>query len=143
VNSIWSTEVSDARTVRSLDAIGRYFDVRHAHRGYANIYLFPFAMLSSTYGYSYSLQLFTPGQAAGRTHFSSRLLRGRAQTPGNPVVESLMESSARLNRQVFEEDHQICRRISPAYRMDAPDRLFGASEARLRRFHATLGELTS
>ncbi len=142
VNSIWLTEVTDARSVRSLDAIGRYFDVRHAHRGYTNIFLFPFAMLSSTYGYSYSLQMFLPARTPGRTHFSSRLLGGRAQTPGNPVVESLMESSTRLNRQVFQEDHQICRRISPAYRIDAPGRLFAASEARLRSFNDTLRGLS-
>jgi phenylpropionate dioxygenase-like ring-hydroxylating dioxygenase large terminal subunit len=142
VNSVWLTEVTDARTVKGLEAVGRYFDVPHAHRGYANLFLFPFAMLSSTFGYSYSLQLFPPSQTPGRTHFSSRLLRGRTQVAADhAVVAGLFDSTARLNRQIFEEDHRICRRISPAYDIEAMDRLFGASEERLQHFQATLRDL--
>jgi len=141
-NSTWLTEVTDARTVKGLDAVGRYFDLAHAHRGYTNIFLFPFAMLSSTFGYSYSLQLFLPAAAPGRTHFSSRLLRGRTRVAGDhAVVGSLLDSTAHLNRRIFEEDHQICRRISPAYDMDAPGRPFGAAEQRLKHFQATLAAL--
>jgi hypothetical protein len=66
------------------------------------------------------------------------MLRGRTRAPGHPVAESLFESTAQLNRQIFEEDHQICRRVSPAYRLDAPDRLFAPSEERLRHFQAAL-----
>jgi phenylpropionate dioxygenase-like ring-hydroxylating dioxygenase large terminal subunit len=142
VNSVWLTDVTDARTVKGLDAFGRYFDVPHAHRGYTNLFLFPFAMLSSTFGYSYSLQLFLPGRTAGRTHFSSRLLRGRTRVAADhAVVAGLFDSTARLNRQIFEEDHHICRRISPAYDLEAMDRRFGASEERLQRFQAALRDM--
>jgi phenylpropionate dioxygenase-like ring-hydroxylating dioxygenase large terminal subunit len=142
VNSVWLTDVTDARTLKGLKAVGRYFDVPHAHPGYANLFLFPFAMLSSTFGYSYSLQLFLPGQTPGRTCFSSRLLRGRTKVPADhAVVAGLFDSTARLNHQIFEEDHQICRRISPAYDLEAKGRLFGASEERLRRFQAALRDL--
>ena len=142
MNSTWLTEVTDARTVKGLEAVGRYFDVAHAHRGYTNLFLFPFAMLSSTYGYSYSLQLFLPGRTPGLTHFSSRLLGGRTKVAADhPVVASLFSSTADLNRRIFDEDHQICRRISPAYDMAAADRLFGAAEERLRHFQTTLASL--
>jgi hypothetical protein len=66
------------------------------------------------------------------------MLCGRTRTPGNAVAESLFQSSAQLNRQIFEEDHQICRRVSPTYCLDAPDRLFAASEDRLRHFSSAL-----
>ncbi len=139
VNSVWLTDVTDARTLKGLEAVARYFDVPHAHRGYTNLFLFPFAMLSSTFGYSYSLQLFLPGQGPGRTHFSSRLLRGRTRVAADhPVVASLFDSTARLNRQVFEEDRHICERISPAFDLAASGRRFSASEGRLQHFQATL-----
>jgi len=142
MNSVWLTEVTDPRAVKGLEAVGRYFDVPHAHRGYTNLFLFPFAMLSSTYGYSYSLQLFLPGQAPGVTHFSSRLLAGRTKVASDhPVVASLFSSTADLNRRIFDEDHRICRRISPAYDMEAKDRLFGPAEERLRRFQTTLAKM--
>jgi hypothetical protein len=141
-NSAWLTEVGDARRAKALRSIGRLFDAPHAHQGYLNLFVFPFAMVSSTFGLSYALQTFMPSAQPGRTHFCSRLLAARtAGGEASAAVDALMRSTAEMNRQVFEEDHRICRRVSPAYDMDAPDRLFGASEARLSHFHRELATL--
>ena len=51
-NSSWFTEVGDPRIAKRLDALGRHFDLQQAHPGYVNVLVFPFAMLSSTFGYS-------------------------------------------------------------------------------------------
>jgi nitrite reductase/ring-hydroxylating ferredoxin subunit len=141
-NSAWVTEVGDPRRAKALRSLGRLFDAPHAYPGYVNLFVFPFAMVSSTFGLSYSLQTFMPAAEPGRTHFCSRLLGARPSGgQASAAVDALMASTAEMNRQVFEEDHRICRRVSPAYDMEAPDRLFGASEARLAHFHRELAAL--
>jgi len=52
------------------------FNISDQHEGYQSIYLFPFTMLTSTFGYSYSLQNFFPSQESNKTFFYSRLLKG-------------------------------------------------------------------
>jgi hypothetical protein len=91
----------------------RFFDITYQYDGYVSIFLYPFSMVSSTYGYSYSLQSFFPGDEPFVTHFSSRVLASRLQSGVSPsLMESYFESSAAFNRKVFEEDHEICRRVN-------------------------------
>jgi hypothetical protein len=76
-----------------------------------SLYIFPFTMISSTYGYSYSLQNFFPApRGESRTRFTSRLYASNTLN-GNAtrVLDSFFESTVRMNRQVFDEDHDICK----------------------------------
>ena len=43
-----------------------------------------------------------------------------------------MLATIKANHQIFDEDHEICRRISLAYDLDSPDRIYASSEARVR-----------
>jgi phenylpropionate dioxygenase-like ring-hydroxylating dioxygenase large terminal subunit len=139
-HSTWTAGLCNGRMVKGLKAMRRLFDTRWDHEGYTNLYVFPFAMLSTTFGYSWSLQTFFPAPVPGMTRFCSRLLAGRAVAEG--MLDGFFESAAAINRQVFAEDAAICARISPAYDLASPNRIFTASEARLRHFQATLVALT-
>jgi hypothetical protein len=68
-------------------------------------------MLSSTFGYSYSLQNFFPSACnKNETNFTSRLLTSKLSRENySQIMESFFESTAKVNRKVFEEDHEICK----------------------------------
>jgi phenylpropionate dioxygenase-like ring-hydroxylating dioxygenase large terminal subunit len=136
--SIYFGQVGEERVRKGLERMRRFFDIDHAYDGYWSIHLFPFAMISSTFGYSYSLQLFSPAREPGRTAFSSRLLTARVKPGSEAALDSFFASTAQVNRQVFEEDHAICARVSPLYDLEKPGRYFASSEDRVRRLHATL-----
>lgn len=140
-SSLWRTEVTNAGMARRLASLSRLFDTPHANAGYFNLHVFPFAMISSTYGYTYSLQIFAPTGEAGRTHFSSRLYGGRPVEGKAAALQGFFTSAAQLNRQVFDEDHAICRRVSPNYDLASPNRVFAASEERLRQFQRVLRDV--
>ena len=112
--SIWYAKVQDARTERLLKGMKRFFDQEHQFDGYMSIYLFPFSMLSSTYGFSHSLQNFFPGDKPRVTSFCSRLLVSRRREGvAADALQAFFESTATFNRKVFEEDHQVCKRVYP------------------------------
>ena len=111
--SVWHSGLKDTRSNARLSAMRRFFDLSYQYDGYVSIFLYPFSMISSTYGYSYSIQHFLPGNEPFATNFSSRLLASRLKSTVPPsLVESYFDSSAAFNRKVFEEDHEICRRVS-------------------------------
>lgn len=134
-NSIWSAPLGDERMAKRLKTLRRLFDLPHQFEGYESIYLFPFTMISSTYGYSQSVQHFLPSTDPERTHFTSRLFAGRLAPMVKPeLVASLMESSAAMNRAVFEEDHAICQRIALDTWSSDPPRFWSTSEEKLLHF---------
>lgn len=110
--SVWEAPIGNAATEKKLQGIKRLFQIEQQYAGYQSIYLFPFTMLSSTFGYSYSLQHFFPTLDAGKTHFSSRLLNGVTKNAATAsALSEFFRSSATMNRQIFDEDHAICKRI--------------------------------
>jgi nitrite reductase/ring-hydroxylating ferredoxin subunit len=141
LNSAYRAEIGEPRTVKGLQRLSKYFATEAAWPGYVSLFVFPFAMVSSTFGYSYALQNFLPSGEPGRTYFSSRLLAARRTAGSDAVVDPFLASSAEVNRQVFEEDHAICRRVSPHYDSGRPDRIFAQSEDRARHFWQALRSL--
>jgi phenylpropionate dioxygenase-like ring-hydroxylating dioxygenase large terminal subunit len=140
-NSVYRAQIGNERTVKALERLARYFDVASAWRGYTSLFVFPFAMVSSTFGYSYALQNFFPSGQPGLTRFSSRLLVAPTTPGAENLTGAFLTSTAALNRKVFEEDHAVCRRVSPHYAADRPDRIFAKSEDRARHFWRTLRDL--
>lgn len=111
-NSLWRTQVGAPRLHRGLERLNTLFDVQYQHRGYFSFYIFPFSMLSSTFGYSYSLQNFFPTACPDRTYFMSRFYQSRLKDSVRAeTVAPFFENAARVNRQVFDEDHLICKRV--------------------------------
>ncbi len=138
LNSAYHARVGHARTARGLEDLRRFFDLRAGFEGYCAYYLFPFAMVSSTFGYSYSMQTYFPAAEPHRSRFCTRLFAGRPAAGAEAVSDTLLNAAAPFNRQVFDEDHEICRRVSHGYDLDAEDRIFAATEARVRHLAQTL-----
>lgn len=138
VNSTWYTNVGDDRIEKNLRKFSNMMEIKSKHEGYMNIYLFPFSMISSTFGMSYSIQNFLPSQEGGRAHFVSRLFPSRLKADAKPTIfKNFFESTAQMNRQVFREDAEICARI-PASTWSSNDLPFYAdTEERLIHFRRT------
>lgn len=136
--SLWQAELGNTAMVRKLRSIKRLFQLDQQYEGYESLYLFPFTMLSSTFSYSYSLQHFFPSTQAGHTHFCSRLLNGATKPASAAALQSFFDASARMNRQVFAEDHAICRRMV----IDAADQArfstLAVDEEKIAHFRACL-----
>lgn len=112
-NSVWYSKIGNSRIDKQLKSLRKYFNIDYSYEGYMSIFIFPFSMISSTYGFSYSVQNFFPMYKDGsKTSFSSRLLRTPSVSDqADSVVRSFLKSSANINRKVFEEDHSICKII--------------------------------
>jgi phenylpropionate dioxygenase-like ring-hydroxylating dioxygenase large terminal subunit len=110
-NSIWMAPVGNEKVKKQLMSLNRFFNIDFQYEGYMSIYLFPFTMISSTYGFSYSLQNFFPStKGCEKTNFMSRLLTANLKDESSKkVTQFFFDSSAAVNRQVFEEDHSICK----------------------------------
>ena len=76
-----------------------------------------------------------PGGSPGRTHFTSRLY-GAALKAGTPVQvgSAIFDSSAAMNRQVFEEDYTVCRRVPPGTWSSEPLDFPTPAEAKVAHF---------
>lgn len=136
-NSVWRAEVQDPRSCRALKSLGRFFDLDRQFEGYEFLYLFPFSMISSTYGFSYSVQNFFP-VSRDRTAFSSRLLVSKTRgEPAKRALTSFFASSAAMNRQVFDEDHAICKAVPTGSWSSAPLRFAADSEAKIQHFRTS------
>lgn len=139
VNSVWYAPIGAGRVKRQLERLRNYFQIDFQYEGYMSIYLFPFGMISSTYGYSYSVQNFLPARAGSdTTRFTSRLLTATTRDAAAAgVMASFFESTAQVNRQVFEEDHGICRRMRKETWSFDPLRYASPAEAKLQHFRAS------
>ena len=125
----------------NMERLRRLFDLKMQHPGYMSIYLFPFAMIGSTYGYSYAIQHFAPGRTNDECHFSSRMYSSRLREGANAgVLASFFDSSAQLNRQVFDEDHAICRRVSRKSLTPPFEPILATSEVKIRRFREAMAD---
>ena len=111
-NNISRAEIGDDKVARKLRSIKRLFDLKINIEGYIAIYIFPYTFLTSTFGYSYSLQQFYPSIDNNRSFFTSRFYTGRlAQNIQPNSLAAFFDSSIELNHQVFKEDAGICARI--------------------------------
>ena len=140
-NSSWFSELENESMIKGLSRLGRFFDIKEQHRGYFSTYIFPFSMISSTFGYSYSVQTFLPSSDLNTTNFTSRMYRSRLQaTAKASVLSSFFDDTAQLNRKVFEEDHQICQRI-PAYAWTSDTSTLTPSEEKIAAFRNSLARV--
>lgn len=114
LSSQWTSEIQDKRTLRAFRSIGRLIGIE-TKSTYENILLFPFSMISSSGGISYSLQNFFP-VTDDRTSFISRLYPAKNCFDHMAVVDNFLISTAKINRQVFKEDADICAKITKSDR---------------------------
>ena len=139
INSVWESEIQNDRINKLLKTLRESFDIGAIFEGYRSIYLYPFSMISSTYGLSYALQNFFPLKN-NATKFYSRfytanLLSDRLQGP----VDDFFNSSINMNRKIFEEDKQICNSINIEWTPN-PYIFMADSEIKIKHFKASINE---
>jgi phenylpropionate dioxygenase-like ring-hydroxylating dioxygenase large terminal subunit len=135
VNSVCYFSIGNSRIRKQLLGLKNYFSDNFQYEGYMSIFLFPFTMLSSTFGYSYSLQNFFPAINENSSHFTSRLLTSKlCKLSDRSIIEPLFQSTGKINRQVFDEDHLICQRVSLASWSVEPPPLVTRFEERIVHF---------
>lgn len=121
-NSIWRSEVGNNKIENQLQKITSYFVNGDFFPGYESIYFFPFSMISSTFGVSYSLQNFFPSEDKATTRFTSRLFKSALKDEKyTQLADIFMRSTIEVNRKVFSEDHDICKIVPPeSWSLEAP-----------------------
>lgn len=135
LNSVWYAPLGNARIDRQLDRLRKLFNIDYQYNGYMSVYLFPFSMVSSTFGYSYSLQNFLPDAQRQRAHFTSRLYTANVVNETSAqVLASFFESTVAMNRRVFDEDHAICRNVPADSWSCAPLRYASDLEVKIDHF---------
>lgn len=134
-NSIWYSDLGNEQMAKKLVSLRRLFKLQSQYDGYMSIFMFPFSMISSTFGYSYSLQNFFPSDHSSKTYFNSRLLTATLRDGVDPsMLREFFDSTAQMNRKIFAEDHQICRRVPLDSWSPYPPRYYSTSEAKLLQF---------
>ncbi len=132
-------DVGNDAIKKALKRIERYYDRgKDAYPGYMSLYLFPFCFISSTAATSYSVQSFFP-RSEGGTWFASRLYSVRLSDLQHEEADAtLVRAAIHMNRQVFKEDHEICRRISRGSWSRFIDGPLYLSEEKVLAFRKTL-----
>ena len=106
--SILNHEISSKRVKKSASIFRKFLINKEDIPGYFSLYLFPFSMISSTQGITYSHQLYQPLDE-GLTRCTTKLW---CLKPKNNIDEKALsnfyESASKLNKIIFEEDADIC-----------------------------------
>jgi phenylpropionate dioxygenase-like ring-hydroxylating dioxygenase large terminal subunit len=144
-NSIWYAPVGNQRLNKQLRMLKKQFAIDFGYEGYMSVYLFPFTMISSTYGYSYSLQHFFPSARNEETaHFSSRLLLAHAASEqAKKIIAPLFASTAQVNRKVFAEDHEVCKLVPRTSWSMEPLKYASVAEEKIGHFRTSCREYVS
>jgi phenylpropionate dioxygenase-like ring-hydroxylating dioxygenase large terminal subunit len=133
-NSVWQAPILEPRSEKILKSLNKFFNISNQYQGYEFIYLFPFSMISSTFGYSYSIQNFIPINN-NETSFYSRLFTSRVRdAAAQRALSSFFASTADINRQVFTEDHDVCKLVPTQSWSMQPLRFAADNEAKIQHF---------
>jgi len=141
-NSIVKFDVGNLKLKKGLDRLLKLFDVgAQKFDGYMSIHIFPFGFISSTCGHSYSIQNFFP-KADDESNFTSKLyFSGLKPNFKEDIVKHFIESTISVNRLVFEEDHEICKRIKFNSWIDLFDGALSVDEIKILKFRRNLMDL--
>ena len=109
--SLYKTKIKSKTINKKLLKLKKYFS-SDFYEGYFSIYIFPFAMISTTFGYSFSIQNYYPGNNEESTFFTSRFYTAKLIDDNyKEMLESFFTSSFQLNHKIFNEDNSICKKI--------------------------------
>jgi phenylpropionate dioxygenase-like ring-hydroxylating dioxygenase large terminal subunit len=134
-NSIVKFDIGNARIKKALDRVLKLFDTGlHRFDGYMSIHIFPFCFISSTCGHSYSIQNFFPLSDDKSSFISKLYFAGLSNNRSFDQISSFVESTIQVNRRVFEEDHDICKRIRFKSWLKLIDGPLSCSEIKIKIF---------
>lgn len=120
-NSVARYTVGDARTIKSLTTLSKYYEDAQPDT-YFHIFLYPYTCISSVGGLSFSLQHYLPN--SGYTQLHTRLYAGKTK-PGAPDLRWFYDEAAGFNRTVFQQDAGVCSLVAGpgTYLTPAEDRV--------------------
>jgi phenylpropionate dioxygenase-like ring-hydroxylating dioxygenase large terminal subunit len=129
-NSFLVAPIGNTKIAKKLESIGNLFNYDYKNNNYFSLYIFPFSMISSTYGYSYAFQTFFPATPS-ITQFLSRTYSTKTNYP------DFFKGIVDINRQIFIEDANICEltQNGSATRLDNRKYVYSINEARIIHFH--------
>lgn len=141
-NSIVKFKLGNEKIYRNLIRVAKLFDSGEPlHDGYISIHLYPFGFISSTLGISYSIQNFFP-KNENNCNFQSRLYFPTKKTSSSlAAVKYFIDSTIKINREIFEEDHEICKRIDFNSWLKLIDGPLSSSEIKIKYFRENLKNL--
>lgn len=127
-NDVMVAGIGNEKINKNLKRIKKNFDIFYQNDSYFSFYFFPFGMLSSTYGLSYSYQNFFP-ETVEKTAFMSRVFRVKTN------LDSFYNGVIDINRKIFREDADICEAVQRASFSHKNTFFFGVEEKRIINFH--------
>jgi phenylpropionate dioxygenase-like ring-hydroxylating dioxygenase large terminal subunit len=138
-NSVVKFNIGNLQVKKGLDRLSKIFNTGlQRFDGYLSLHIYPFSFISSTCGYSYSLQNFFP-LSENESDFCSRLyFPDLIDEKKKDAASYLYESIAKVNRKVFSEDHEICRRINFQTWLKMFDGPLSISEEKLKNFRQNI-----
>jgi phenylpropionate dioxygenase-like ring-hydroxylating dioxygenase large terminal subunit len=104
--------------------------------GYAHQLVFPNVTLATTWGATFSLQVFEPlGPASTRFTTTVYLTRTEGESPRADFLEMFGKSVAEGNRAIFEEDRVACERVQSVAGIARSAGILSDEEVRVGAFH--------
>ena len=135
-NSLWVSEITNAKAHKKLQRMKTFFKEENYYKeNYFSLYLFPFSMISSTFGYSYAFQSFFP-HTVEETRFYSRTYEVSSLLNTDPFYESVV----RVNRQIFDEDIAVCNLLQKSLKKRNVSFVYSSQEERIVAFQKAYEE---
>lgn len=136
----WSAPLADKMDAR-MQKLNAVLASRPMHLpGYFHQLIFPNLTIATTYGTSFSIQLFRP-LGPGETQFTSHVFATVLGTPPNDltaqIAASLNQSVKEFNRAVFEEDRVICDQVQLGAQQTSKAGILSEEEKRVLAFQAS------
>jgi len=138
-HSSWNPQLNERTTQGWQRARNNYPDMQYNVSGYFHIFIYPNLTVATTNGASFSIQRFSP-VSPGVTHFETWALAckvGELSTSNRVIIDMMNKSVSEFNRQVFQEDKDICKEVQrgvintncPGLLSDIEDRVFAFQSA--------------
>lgn len=113
-HSYWDANLKFKENEGKQEKIHRPFQNRACViDGYRHIFIFPNLLISTTYGISFNISLIQPINELESSFKSFVFLTEKnSNSKSNPAIENLYKDSlVEFNRQVFNEDKEICEKV--------------------------------
>ena len=136
-NDIMIAKIGNHKLNKKLNFMKEVFSPKYFKDAYFSMYLFPFSMISSTYGYSYAVQTFFP-KSEVITKFISSVY---SVTSDHGFF---YQDVATTNREIFNEDADICASVQLGAENYSPNKHFfyAKNEQRIVNFHHNYEQVT-
>jgi phenylpropionate dioxygenase-like ring-hydroxylating dioxygenase large terminal subunit len=129
VNDQLIAPINNRKVSNKLSYLNSVFKKVIDKKFYFSYYLFPFSMVSSTYGYSYAVQTFFPSNKVIKTNFVSRVYGVETS-----IVDFYIDI-IEINRKIFIEDSDICELVQEGVGDHKSEFFYGQLEPRIGIFH--------